>query len=736
MSFLRSAVSFSTSALSLLSMVLVAAAPAPLALAEDIPPMADGPGGLGAVKKWSREHTTVGEAAFAASGAKRYGSPFFWGDEVVYQIQVDRFNDGDPSNNSADIEEHQRNNQGNSQSGLADYKHGGDLAGVTERLDYLRTLGVTSLWITPILKGNGSYHGYCTSDYTKVDPTFGDLAALQRLTREAHARGIRVILDVVVNHMCDVSTRYDAVATPFMDWAYGLCVNDLDARMWSGGGSVRGQRKLLFSDRFFGPLRSQEFFSRCGHKSGDFSTGGNGAVYGDFSDAMFDLDTQNWDFQEIFTELHKYWIAAADIDGFRVDAAKHVTPDFLAKFSTDTREYARKLGKNNFLMVGEVASDTKEQAMRLGRMRTNPLNPDDRSTETPESVRARLKDLKNTYSRHPMFPLPGLNAVYDFAHSGQMVEMWRHNASPRTIKNWFYAGGEMDNAQCSAPYCEVEAAGDTRLSWNLIEIHDWPRFAVNGESGRQLQSALQYLLATKGTPVLYYGVEQGLNGDCHHDTTRIGDSGVRNGLLEGTCRDTSFSNHSRYRQDMFMAGPWRLGSVEPSISALTGIGWRAAKPASAAVDPFLNTNNSAFRSVRKAIAIRQSCEALRRGQLYFRAASDDARGGLLAFSRIENGKEVLVVANTSRNYIPVNAIIIDSALNSNRPFARWKNLYNGFETGTVGALGNATALYMERKTEAGGKEAYGMAPESVAIFVDEANVTDYRDDLGAHLCRN
>jgi glycosidase len=700
------------------------------------PPAADGPGGIDAVKAWARALVAEGEASFAATGARRHPSPGFWGDEVVYQIQVDRFNDGDPSNNGLDIEPFQRDNETRGQAGLPGYKHGGDLAGVIERLDYLQGLGVGTLWLTPVFKGNASYHGYCTSDFTRLDPTFGDLATLQRLSREAHARGMKVVLDIVVNHICDPKTRYDDVATPFQDWAYGLCVDDHAAKQWSGAGDVRGRRRLVFSQEFFPAFRHQAFFSRCGHKSGDFSGAGNGAVFGDFSDTMFDLDTQNWDFQDLLTSLMTYWIAAADVDGFRVDAAKHVTPDLIAVLSTRARAYAAGVGKANFLLVGEVAASTSEQALRLGKMRSNPWNPYDRTSPTPEALRARLATLKDTYLSHAAFALPGLNATYDFAHSGQAVEMWRRNAAPRDVKNWFWKGGETENSRCADEYCEVVAATDSRLQWNLLEIHDWPRFALHGEGRRQLIGAVQYLLATKGTPVLYYGVEQGLNGDCHWDTARLPDDNVRRDVLEGTCRDSSHMNHGRYRQDMFLSGPWRLGSVEPSVSALSGIGWRGNRPIDAASDPFLRTDHATFRSVRKAVAVRGSCAALRRGEIYFRAAHDDRRGGLLAFSRIDGGKEVLVLANTSTRGIAIDKLIVDGALNAGRPFARWKNLYNGFEFGTVGVEAGAAHLHFARVSPStGAREPFVLAPESVALFVDESNIAPWDDRLGAHLCR-
>jgi alpha-amylase len=118
-----------------------------------------------------------------------------WRDEVIYQIVVDRFEDGDPNNNYN-----------------VDYRrpssyHGGDWQGIINRLDYIETLGVTALWISPVVRnveedaGFASYHGYWTQDFLNVNLHFGDLAKLQELVRACHARGIKVILDVVTNHV-------------------------------------------------------------------------------------------------------------------------------------------------------------------------------------------------------------------------------------------------------------------------------------------------------------------------------------------------------------------------------------------------------------------------------------------------------------------------------------------------------------------------------------------------------
>ncbi|MBJ7286109.1 MAG: hypothetical protein JHD00_13535, partial [Akkermansiaceae bacterium] len=117
----------------------------------------------------------------------------FWRNQNIYQIITDRFFDGDANNNSSGLP-----NYGPSNGGQA---HGGDFKGIEQKLDYIKALGVTAIWISPVVKNaNGDYHGYAATDFYSVNPRMGSLTDLQRLVREAQKRGILVINDVVANH--------------------------------------------------------------------------------------------------------------------------------------------------------------------------------------------------------------------------------------------------------------------------------------------------------------------------------------------------------------------------------------------------------------------------------------------------------------------------------------------------------------------------------------------------------
>ncbi|MCB0385393.1 MAG: hypothetical protein KDD43_08375, partial [Bdellovibrionales bacterium] len=587
--------------------------------------------GIQAVKNWAKKKVVEGEKQFKASGYKRQGSPDFWGQQIIYQIQVDRFNNGDLSNDGQNLEDHQKRElQSSDLWNILSYRHGGDLKGILQRLDYIADLGVTTLWLTPVFKHNGSYHGYCTTDFTQVDPGFGTNEELRQLVGEAHKRGLKVVLDVVVNHMCDPKTTYSRPPR------HHQCANDLSGKNWSGAsGGSSNQGELAFSEDFFGPLKSQHFFNRCGANSTEDMQGtGPAAVYGDFVATMFDFDTRNHDFQEIFTELHKYWISYADVDGFRMDAAKHITEDFVAYFNTQIRAYANSIGKHNFFIIGEVAGPSDWIGRRLGKMFSNPDNPNDHG-HVPSTLTQRLWDLKDIYLKTPVNKYPGLNAAYDFAHSGTARAVLAGERPPSAVEDYF--GSQYFN--------DLAAQNDYRLSWVLLEIHDWPRFAAKHKTSMAKSLlGLSYLAFAQGSPVVYYGQEQGFNGDCHFDKIQAGKAGPH---IQEECKGGY--SHELFRQDMFLGGMSRLGSTVKEINDLAYIGksqgqhqggWKS--------DPFLHRGHELYRSARRFLHIRKSCAALSYGRTQFRWLEAKNQDGVLAFSRTDEfGKEALVVLNTS-----------------------------------------------------------------------------------------
>ena len=679
--------------------------------------------GLDAVKAWSKDLLSKGEQSFSSSGYNRYASPSSWQSDVVYSIQIDRFNNGNFSNDNENLPPSQAKNIIHSENPLPqlhEYRHGGDLQGIIERLDYLQDLGVGSLWLTPVLKHNGDYHGYCTSNLVEIDPGFGDINLFVKLVQEAHKRNIKIVMDVVINHLCDRSTSYSAQPDHYKACS-GLQYNN----MAGVGGQVDGQGQLKFSDGFFGPMKSQYFFNRAGPNSmSDMQGTDPAALYGDFTNGMFDYDTRNYDFQEIFTRLMNYWIAIADIDGFRLDAAKHVTEDFIAYFCSRTRNYAQSLGKNNFYIIGEVAGTSDWIGSRLGNMFTNPLNPSQHGA-IPRSLTNRIytlfydgdNDLKtsNNYLLHKNFAKPGLTAAYDFAHGGTIRQILRNEIGLNNIANYF-----------SNPYYLTLAAQSNPLyNWNVLEIHDWPRFLIQPFQ-KHIRRGIQayiYLATAQGTPLLYYGQEQGFNQLGNPNNVHAGNDENYAEMLQVFAS----SNDALKRQDMFM-GPWRLGSAVSSIDSLSYVGRVDDQKVEWRSDPFLKTDHEMYKEIKAMNWLRKSCSSLREGAQYFRYGGLTTNNwGVFGYSRIYNGDEIVVIMNDSDDdSVTQPNIMVDGSINPVE--SKFVNVRNKYDQGVVKKLPDGSNVLMFNDVK--------MPSNGYKIYVKEENLGGWNDSIESFTCKS
>jgi alpha-amylase len=267
-----------------------------------------------------------------------------WRDRVVYQIVTDRFENGDPSNDALD-------GVGPVPGDLSRWQ-GGDFRGITDRLDYLARLGVSAIWISPIVRavprmevGDG-YHGYWAADFTELEPRFGTLEELRTLVQRAHALDIAVIVDVVPNHSGRVFA-YDLdrdgeadpedLQPPYLDAPYDAPL------LFTENGALFGEDGLL-------PLAPEHFHRR-----------GVGALgipierrYGDFPDGLRDLDTESETVISALIETYAHWAITLDVDGFRIDAVPHVDRPFWPRFAGGLRARLHADGKDRFLLLGEV----------------------------------------------------------------------------------------------------------------------------------------------------------------------------------------------------------------------------------------------------------------------------------------------------------------------------------------------------------------------------------------------
>ena len=673
--------------------------------------------GIDKVKTWAKQRIQTGEKLFDHSGLSRQSSPDHWETKVVYQIMVDRFNNGNVTNDAFNVpQEQQQKQHTNDPEGLPDYRHGGDIQGIIDRLDYFQDLHVDTLWITPLLHHNGQYHGYCTTDLTNVDPGFGTAEELQKLVHLAHTKGISIILDIVINHLCDIDTSYQTKQPDHTN-----CANELSSNYWSGkSGQAPSRGELSFSKSFFPPFKTSYFFNQCGPDSSQEMQGEDpAAVFGDFTNGMFDYDTMNNDWQQIFTDLMKYWVAYADIDGFRLDAAKHVTDDFLAYFSTEIREYAKSLGKNNFMVLGEVAADSDWEGRALGRMMSNPNDPKQHGN-VPGRLTEILIDLNATYLKNNVYPLPGLNSIYDFDESGTSRSALLCNRPSADVAKYF-------NSQ---DYKTIIAQTLSQVQCNecftLLEIHDWTRFlSSNMDRIDLLMSGFGYLLTAPGIPIIYYGMEQGFNGNCPSvDHMNAGDATTN---IEKECQQSSNSDALK-RQDMFQSGVWRLQSSVKSINKLSYVGFTTPRVSPIWTnDPFLDRTHNLYQLARKLSALRKSCMPLAFGNMVWKDASN-SNGGVLAYSRVSDIAEMLIIVNPGgTGAIVPTSYPIDKQINTVSG-EKYVNVFAPSQIAHTSVSGQDAILNFP--------ENFNILGGSLAIFAHINNVLQFDKTLQISLCKS
>ena len=329
------------------------------------------------------------DLAALSSGRSYSPSPQHWEDEIIYFLLVDRFSNGQ--------EDRYRGNDGSivtgttplftpadngnavaNESDAAKWRDagtkfvGGTLNGIESKLGYLQRLGVTVLWISPIFKQvavDQTYHGYGIQDFLDVDPNFGTREDLRRVVATAHAMNIRVILDVILNHSGDVF-RYEAQDPSWNGQQFGVrgfrdSHGAPDLPFDAVGLAAHAE---AFPDGAVWPAEFQDpdTFTREGHinnfdyfpeyADGDFFSlkdlhhGERQMVNGvDQIDQYFISPTLLH-----LCEVYKFWIAFADIDGFRFDTVKHIDPGAARLFASSIHEFAEAVGKENFYIIAEI----------------------------------------------------------------------------------------------------------------------------------------------------------------------------------------------------------------------------------------------------------------------------------------------------------------------------------------------------------------------------------------------
>ena len=530
-------------------------------------------------------------------------------EEIVYFVLPDRFENGDPSNDRGDfVGDRLETGYDPEHKG---FFHGGDLKGLTQRLDYLDRLGVTAIWFAPIFQNkpvqgpeggeSAGYHGYWVTDFTRPDGHFGSRAEFKSFVDAAHARGMKVYMDIITNHTADVIRYAEGDATDYVyrskgDFPYsrrggvdGAPVNP--GFMGDEDRSTGNFARLTDPSYAYTPVvPADEAESKVPawlndpiyyHNRGDTTFTGESSRFGDFA-GLDDLFTEHPRVVEGMIEIYANWIRDFGIDGFRVDTARHVNPEFWQAFVPAMLKTADEAGIPNFHIFGEVYRDTPDNGYIA------------------------------QYTRRDGFP-----AVLDFAFAQALRETVGQGKGTHVLTEMFdgdvlYEGGE--EAALALP--------------TFLGNHDMGRFSTLVKADRpeigqeellaRVKLAHAMLLTLRGSPVIYYGDEQGFVGD---------------------------GNDQAAREDMF---PSRTTSYNDNDLIGTD--------ATTAQSNF-DESHPLFGLIAQFSAIRRANPALSRGRQVVRHY--DQEPGIFAVSRFDpdTGEEYLAAFNTSDAERSANIVV-------------------------------------------------------------------------------
>ncbi len=544
--------------------------------------------------------------------------------QTIYFVLTDRFANGDPTNDRGGLaggpDEH-----GFDPTRISHF-HGGDFAGLAARLDYLKGLGVTAVWVTPPFKnkpmqrGSAGYHGYWILDFLQVDPHLGTNDEFRDFVRQAHARGLKVFMDIVVNHTADViqptgGTAYvgraaapyrDAAGRPFDERAVAFNgLNDPAAFPSLVAESSFARRPVVPAAEATAKTPAWLNDVTLYHNRGDATFVGEDSTLGDFS-GLDDLFTEHPRVVQGFVAIFTQWLEQTGVDGFRIDTAKHVNGAFWQAFIPALRARARELGRPDFLQFGEVYNEAGDPAF-LSEFSTGTIP---------------------------------IDTTLDFG--------------------FFVAARRFVAQQGTAAALADFFARDDYYTDHDSNVHATPTFLGNHDAGRfasfvrqdnpgatpeQLAALVRLghglLLLSRGQPVVYYGDEQGM----------VGRGGV----------------DMQAREDMFAAQAPDFRDAPLLETTRTG------------ADDKFDETHPFYQLLAKLGALRANHRALRTGAMIPRPTAEP---GLFAFSRIDRGEKIeyLVALNNSR------VVALAGVVPTSQPAgARLESLFSSAAGGTPGA---------------------------------------------------
>ena len=377
-------------------------------------------------------------------------------EDVIYLIMPDRFANGDPANDEP-AEAKGTHDRANPRA-----YHGGDLRGIREHLPYLKDLGVTALWLTPVLKNGAAqdYHGYGAVDLFAIDPHLGTMRDYQELVAEAHKQGMKILFDLVPNH---VGPKHPWVAEPPLpDWFHGTPQHHADSSAGINGTFYGKTDKPAITNDPFETLVDPHAPPRLSRNLTD----------GWFFNILPDLNTENPAVAQYLLQESIWWAESSGLDGYRLDTFPYVSRKFWSAWHAGPHRIYPEL-----TTIGEV------------------FHPDPSVTSFFAGGQRRFDGIDSGLST--LFDFPLFFALRDVllrgAPAGRITDVLRHDSL----------------------YVHPDALV------TFFANHDVPRFAsAEGSSVAKQKLAFGLTLTLRGIPEFYYGDEIGMPGGGDPDNRR------------------------------------------------------------------------------------------------------------------------------------------------------------------------------------------------------------------------
>ena len=573
----------------------------------------------------------VSELDFSALRGRVFTpSPLAWEDEVLYFLMLDRFSDEketdyrDNAGNTvvaAGTQRYEPADNGNAVQNETDATKwreagggfvGGTLKGLASKIGYIKRLGATAIWISPIFKQvafQQTYHGYGVQDFLDVHPRFGTRADLKLLVDIAHQHGIRVILDIILNHSGNVFSyspdRYETTdpnsGHTFMDprWdgkPYQVAgYNDKDGTPSIPFGTDLGTHPSAFPDGAIWPAELQPpttFTQRGRINNWDHSPE---FLEGDFSD-LKDIalgqgsidDYSRSEALRVLCEVYKFWIAFADLDGYRVDTVKHMDLGATRFFGSVIHEFAQSIGKENFYLIGEITGGRKRafETLELTGLDAA-LGIDD----IPDKLEFLAKGFRTP------------KEYFDLFRNSELVQKESHIWFRDKVVTVYDDHDQVRKGENKARFCADDLG--KRLALNVLALN----------------------ATTMGIPCVYYGSEQGFDGAGGNDRY------IREAMFGGAFG--AFRSCDRH---------------------------------------FFDETNNLYVELSKILGIRRNNQVIRRGRQFLRQISGNGFdfgfpemiGGeirsLIPWSRIFDNREVLLAINTDADVARTAWVTVDAEI--------------------------------------------------------------------------